>query len=391
MDVIQEKTPLVSVVIPTYNRLEKLKTTISHLKQIPRPGFEVIVVDNNSDGHIEAAVRAIMPSVRYVRLKRNIGAAARNIGVRLSKSKYVLMLDDDSHPHADAMERMVSIFDKHPDYGIISFRVFLSDGSLESTGCHNVFLGCAAGMRREVFDAAGGYPPEYHYYVEEYDLSYRVLEAGYKIAYVEDCVAVHNRDTGRNMSRIIYYLIRNNMNLNAKYFPVSIMLRKTAEAVSRYRAIAAKENVTAQFYRGLLSGAWQAIKGGLTNRSVLSPATVDEILQTEYLRRKFREKGLAHARGKKIGLVGIGKIFSSFLGICRELQLDITGVYDADQGFFHSSRRDVYGMSVQPLERIAADGAEELIVCTSDLSTQRKLSLALFSRYPACKVHTFFE
>ena len=127
------------------------------------------------------------------------------------------------------------------------------------------------------------------------------------------------------------------------------------------------------------------------NRRVLSRETIDEIMQTDYLRRKFLEKGLSGPGGKKIGLVGIGKIFSSFLDICRELQLEITGVYDSNHSFYGPARTDMRGLRVRPLESIAADGAEELIVCTSDLSTQRKLSMDLFQRYPACKVHTFFE
>ncbi len=331
-----------------------------------------------------------MPEARYVRLRRNIGAAARNIGIRMSRSKYILMLDDDSHPHPDALMRMIRHFETNPRHGVISFKVHLSDGSLESTGCHNVFLGCAAGFRREVFEQAGGYPEEYHYYVEEYDLSFRIIDRGWQVVYSQDCVAYHNRPVKRKIHRIMYYLIRNNLILWAKYFPTHIMVRKIGESITRYRAIAQKEKVMPWFYWGLASGLWRAALSYCFNRHLLNPRTINEVLQTDFLRTKFREKGILRA-GQRVGLVGVGKIFSSFMDVCQEFKLDITGIYDPDYRYYRRSRSPFRGLGVRSLDRIGHDRPNVLILCTSDLATQQRLAADLFRKYPDCKIHTFYD
>lgn len=382
--------PFVSIVIPTYNRWDKLEKTLSELRKINYPEFELIVVDNNSRQKLEKPIRDAFSGVRYFRLSKNIGAAARNIGVKMAKGRYILMLDDDSYPEPEALDRMVEIFDSKPEIGVISFKVFLSDGSIESTGCHNVFLGCAAAFRREVFDVAGLYPEEYLYYVEEYDLSYRILENGFNVVYRSECVAHHKRDIGRKIDRIIYQLIRNNMILFAKYFPASIMFKKMRESFTRYQAIAKKENVLPSFYAGFGAGVLQASKSFLFDRQVLSARTISEVLQTEYLRDQFRQKGIRKP-GQKIGLVGVGKIFSSFLQVCEEFHLEVTGIYDPNYKYYRRSRSKFKGHTVSSLEAIADDRPQVLLVSTSDLSIQAQLSEQLFKQYPFCQVYTFFN
>ena len=91
--------PLVSVVIPTYNRGPFLKTAItSALRQEQRGelfDLEIIVVDDCSPDCMDHIATAF-PDVQYVRLPENRGASgARNAGIKLPKGKYVALLDDD--------------------------------------------------------------------------------------------------------------------------------------------------------------------------------------------------------------------------------------------------------------------------------------------------------
>jgi GT2 family glycosyltransferase len=53
------------------------------------------------------------------------------------------------------------------------------------------YTGCAHAVKREVFKVTGDYPPDFFYGMEEYDLSYRILDAGYSIVYSTCATILH--------------------------------------------------------------------------------------------------------------------------------------------------------------------------------------------------------
>ena len=84
-----------SVVIATQDRRPSLLRTIERLLALPEQP-PVIVVDNGSSDGSAQAVRSAFPQVDVVGLDRNLGAPARNIGVRRATTPYVPFADDDS-------------------------------------------------------------------------------------------------------------------------------------------------------------------------------------------------------------------------------------------------------------------------------------------------------
>lgn len=98
-----EEQPLVSVIIPTYKRPDRLSRAVNSVLNQTYTRVEVIVVDdNNPDTEGRARTELIMeqfadnPRVRYIKHKQNKnGSAARNTGARASKGEYVAFLDDD--------------------------------------------------------------------------------------------------------------------------------------------------------------------------------------------------------------------------------------------------------------------------------------------------------
>lgn len=94
---------LVSVVIPTYKRPDKLDVAIKSVLQQSYPNVEVIVVDDNdpdTEGRRLTEEKMTQfdnePRVRYIKHERNKnGSAARNTGARAAKGEYVAFLDDD--------------------------------------------------------------------------------------------------------------------------------------------------------------------------------------------------------------------------------------------------------------------------------------------------------
>ena len=120
-DAARAAEPLVSVVIPSYNRQGCLARALnSVLAQTYRP-IEIIVVDDGStDGTIDSfgSYACSVPFLFHA-LGRNMGAAiARNRGIELSKGPYVAFLDSDDLWHPDKIARQMRALAEHgQDYG----------------------------------------------------------------------------------------------------------------------------------------------------------------------------------------------------------------------------------------------------------------------------------
>jgi glycosyltransferase involved in cell wall biosynthesis len=102
--------PLVSVVLPTYNRERTIARAIRSILSQSYENFELLVVDDGSTDGTEAVVGAIQdPRVHYIRLPQNRGAsAARNEGLRRSKGEFVAFQDSDDEWLCDKLEVQVA-------------------------------------------------------------------------------------------------------------------------------------------------------------------------------------------------------------------------------------------------------------------------------------------
>ncbi len=97
VDTEKEQGPLVTVVIPTYNRAHLVSKAIVNACDQSYPNLEIVVVDDGSSDDTAAVVKAVDdPRVKYIRHARNKGLpAARNTGIRAARGEYLAFLDDD--------------------------------------------------------------------------------------------------------------------------------------------------------------------------------------------------------------------------------------------------------------------------------------------------------
>jgi hypothetical protein len=127
-------TPVLSVVIPSWNTKEYLAACLAHLASAEKPATEVIVVENGStDGSLEY-VRADHPEVIVLANARNEGfARGSNQGMRAARGKYVLLLNTDTELFPDALARLVAFLEAHPGHAAVAPRLVHKDGSTQRT------------------------------------------------------------------------------------------------------------------------------------------------------------------------------------------------------------------------------------------------------------------
>lgn len=117
MDQQRTPTPLVSVILPTYNRPDLLRRAIASVVAQSYPHWELIVVDDASTDHTREVVGACDdPRVYSVRLPFNCGhpSRPRNIGWLLARGTYIAYIDDDNTWRPHHLERLVAAAEAHP-------------------------------------------------------------------------------------------------------------------------------------------------------------------------------------------------------------------------------------------------------------------------------------
>ena len=204
-----------TVVVATRNRVGELVRTLAHLAELDVP---VIVVDNGSDDDTVSRVRREFPWVQLLELERNVGASARNHGVRLARTRYVAFSDDDSWWAADALDKAEELFERHPDLGLIAAQVVIEPEGRQDPVCREMaasalgrkdglpgpsvlgFVCCGSIVRREAFLAVGGFNPVLFFPGEERLFSWDMAAHGWACCYVDDVVAHHQPSKIRSPS-----------------------------------------------------------------------------------------------------------------------------------------------------------------------------------------------
>lgn len=110
-------TPLISVIIPTYNRGHLIGRAIQSVLEQSFQNFEIIVVDDCSEDNTEKIVKTFQDldsRIRFTQHERNKGeAAARNTGIKMSRSPYITFQDSDDESLQDRLQKELEQFRKH--------------------------------------------------------------------------------------------------------------------------------------------------------------------------------------------------------------------------------------------------------------------------------------
>jgi GT2 family glycosyltransferase len=207
--------PAVSWILLTMgDRPAEIAAAISSIPDRPgdpdaaHPGqVEVIVVANGIPEGLPVVPPAMADTIRVVHSSENIGVpGGRNLGAAAATGDVLAFLDDDATVAAvDAVRAALARFAAEHDLGVVALRIVdpvsgrtmrrhvprLRSGQADRSGSVTSFLGGACLVRRAAFFDAGGYEGSLFYALEETDLAWRLIDAGWRIEYMAEAVVHH--------------------------------------------------------------------------------------------------------------------------------------------------------------------------------------------------------
>jgi glycosyltransferase involved in cell wall biosynthesis len=204
-------TPLVSVVIPTYDRETLVAEAISSVVAQGRDALEIVVVDDGSRDGTAGRVAALGPPVRLLR-QPHVGVAARvrNAGIRAARGQLIGFLDSDDLWLPGKLHRQLAYLAAHPEHLVVYTDMLVVRNGQPGRGTlfdhrpprlrlpcldalHNVCVHVSTLLvRREVLERVGLFDEELEMY-EVADLVGRISEA-YELGVVREPLAVRRRE-----------------------------------------------------------------------------------------------------------------------------------------------------------------------------------------------------
>jgi N-acetylglucosaminyl-diphospho-decaprenol L-rhamnosyltransferase len=334
-----------AVAIVNYNTREHLRACLSTvLSEAPS---EIIVVDNASSDHSVEMVATDYPNVVLQANKTNLGyGAAANQAVACCKAKYVLLLNADTLLRPGALLALKQYLEQHPRAAIVGPRLEDPDGTVQAScypfptplhtflenstvtiflgrkirryvpALRNLYLrtwphthprivpwvkGAVLAVRRQAFEAVGGFDESFFMYFEDADLCYRLRLCGWEVHFTPAATVMHvggastiQRSTDMAVqllaSTLQFYQLHSSRVRRAQVLTIvkSITLvRWVSRTLFLYvtRDVKTRRRITAEIAASqrVLLGKWQVqgtgnLLGGIND----SAGTPDRSSETEY-------------------------------------------------------------------------------------------------------------
>jgi GT2 family glycosyltransferase len=209
--------PRTSFVIASRDRSDELAATVARL--LDTTSCPVVVVDNASVDDSVAALERLSSRaggrLSVVALSENLGAVGRNVGVAHCQTPFVAFCDDDSWWDPQAPSIAETVFDRHPTVALLAARTVMwpsqrddpltamladsplgRDPALPGPSILG-FLACSAVVRKDAFEAAGGFSKILHFRGEEQLLSWDLSAHGWDLCFCPELLAYHQPSVTR--------------------------------------------------------------------------------------------------------------------------------------------------------------------------------------------------
>lgn len=253
-----ESTALSIVIVNSDGAEDTLRCIDSIYAHRPRESFEVILVDNCSAIPIQPQLFDRFPQVRIFSAPRRQGFARNyNLGVRQARGAYVMILNNDTRVHADALDHLLKALENNSTYGIVGPRLISLNGRVQSFCARALYtplsyalilmfldlgmplgkgwelflsrridkrksgpLPCISGacmvVSRALLDRTGLLDESYDFYFEDVEWCHRAQRAGFQVAYVAEAVVTHIGD--QSLARVKVWAKQSEFRSALRYF-----------------------------------------------------------------------------------------------------------------------------------------------------------------------------
>ncbi len=286
------RPPFFSVIVPNYNGRRFLPGLLQALERQRFQDFEVILADDASNDDSVDFVEANYPEVRVVMNRRNQGfVATANLGADLARGRVLALLNNDTEPEPDWLAELAQAICAHPDAAIVASKILLFDQRQrlhtagdalgpdgiprnrgvweEDQGQYDqeveVFSGCGGGMavRREVWQALGGFDEDFWMYLDDVDLAFRARLMGWRVVFAPRARLYHHLSGSGGDTLSSYYVGRNTIWTLVKNMPGGLLARHLPRILAAQGRIAweALTHIRGEAARARLRGQLDGILG----------------------------------------------------------------------------------------------------------------------------------
>lgn len=239
-----------SVVIVNYNVRYFIEQCLLSLRKAESDiSLEIIVVDNASTDGSCQMIRQNFPEITLIENTKNVGfSKANNQAIKQAKGQYILLLNPDTVVPEDTLPKCLNFMNQHSEVGGLTVKMIDGRGSylpeskrgfpspwtafykifgLTSLFPHSkifgqyylghlnpneqheieILPGAFMFLRKSALDKVGLLDEQFFMYGEDIDLSYRIIEAGYKNYYYPECKIIHYKGESTKKGSLNYVIV----------------------------------------------------------------------------------------------------------------------------------------------------------------------------------------
>jgi GT2 family glycosyltransferase/2-polyprenyl-3-methyl-5-hydroxy-6-metoxy-1,4-benzoquinol methylase/spore maturation protein CgeB/Tfp pilus assembly protein PilF len=222
--VVQRSNAVVDVVIPLYNKAAYTRACLEGLEATRGDvSYNLVLVDNASTDETPQLLSEWIDRADVVRSSENLGfARGNNLGASRGSAPYVLFLNNDTVPDEGWLDALVAEIEQDVAIGIVGAKLVypgkrdvqhagleIVNGTPDHVFRHakendshvieprdlDMVTGACLMIRRDLFEALGGFDEVYVNGVEDVDLCLRARDRGYRVRYCPSSVLVHHEGT----------------------------------------------------------------------------------------------------------------------------------------------------------------------------------------------------
>ena len=227
----------VSIIIPNYNTKKLTLDCVDSINKTTKGvSYEVIIVDNaSSDGSVKEFAKLTTGNrkIQLIKNDKNLGfAKAVNLGIKISKGEYILLLNSDTLVLPNSISTLIDFAKKTPNVGVVAPQLLNIDNTPQESVTHfpsligavmeywlgkkgsfelyvpledvpievDAVVGAAFLIPRKVIDKVGLFDERYFMYFEDLDYCRRVVKRGMKVYYLPASKIIHYHGaSGKNV------------------------------------------------------------------------------------------------------------------------------------------------------------------------------------------------